>query len=609
MAFNLERFEFLSYQHQHEEACRELLNLLHELDANYGIWGNGLELSPPSSITQQDLNEHLLTRITSAITSLLSDKNLQFSPDWFSRILSTQRWLSTLFSASAFRNSDHIIRALGPKLENDAQHISISGNDLIKLCMLYSAESELTLDVDALFAADQRLAVSLCIALISPRFLGSPQAHTKRELILPWLTEKLHAIDNLDDLPSGVLHDVYMHCSYADRADKHDVKKSINQLIRKKLAELKIYDSIVPVKIEASKKQVLLVVVEWFTSAHSIYRTHSLTIEACKDIFHVVGVGYPNCVDDVTMSVFDQFIPIPDGDIYSQLKNIKEIAFKQKAQILYMPSVGMFPLTMYLTNLRVAPIQIMALGHPATSHSDCVDYVVVEEDYVGDPKCFSEKLLVLPSDGMPYRPSVLAKDLNLERVYRENPDVVRIVLCSTTMKLNPSFLETCKKILEKSQVKIHFEFLIGQAQGLIYPQVDRLVHQYLGGAVTVHPHLDYASYMKVIASCDMFINPFPFGNTNGIIDTITCGLVGVCKTGAEVHEHIDQGLFERLEFPEWLVTTTNDEYVDAVIRLAQDHELRISLSRKLSGEGNLYKIFNGRPLIMSMKFQQLLTAN
>jgi predicted O-linked N-acetylglucosamine transferase (SPINDLY family) len=177
------------------------------------------------------------------------------------------------------------------------------------------------------------------------------------------------------------------------------------------------------------------------------------------------------------------------------------------------------------------------------------------------------------------------------------------------MKLNPSFLETCKKILEKSQVKIHFEFLIGQAQGLIYPQVDRLVHQYLGGAVTVHPHLDYASYMKVIASCDMFINPFPFGNTNGIIDTITCCLVGVCKTGAEVHEHIDQGLFERLEFPEWLVTTTNDEYVDAVIRLAQDHELRISLSRKLSGEGNLYKIFNGRPLIMSMKFQQLLTAN
>ncbi len=609
MAFNLEKFEYFCYQRLHEDACRELLNLLHELDANYGIWGNGMELSPPSSITQQDLNEHLLTRITSAITSLLSDKNLQFSPEWFSRILSTQRWLSTLFSASAFRNADHIIRALGPKLENDAQHISISGNDLIKLCMLYSAESELPLDVDALFAADPRLAVSLCIALISPRFLGSPQAHTKRELILPWLAKKLPAIDDLDALPSGVLHDVYMHCSYADRADKHDVKRSINQLIRKKLAEHKINDSIAPVKVDRRKKPVLLVVVEWFTSAHSIYRTHSLTIEACKGNFHVVGVGYPNCVDDVTKAVFDEFIPIPDGDIFVQLKSIKEVAFKTQAQILYMPSLGMFPLTMYLANLRVAPVQIMALGHPATSHSDCIDYVVVEEDYVGDPKCFSEKLLVLPSDGMPYRPSVLAKDLNVAQAYRENPEFVRIALCSTTMKLNPGFLETCRKILEKSPVKIHFEFLIGQAQGLIYPQVDRLVHQYLGAAVTVHPHRDYASYMEVIASCDMFINPFPFGNTNGIIDTITCGLVGVCKTGAEVHEHIDQGLFERLELPEWLVTKTNDEYVDAVIRLAQDHALRVSLSREFSGKDNLYKIFDGSPLVMSLKFQQLLTTS
>lgn len=563
-----------------------------------------LELSPPSSVTQQDLNDHLLTRITSAISSLLSDKNLQFSPEWFSRILSIQRWLSTLFSVSAFRNADHIVRALGPK-HDDAQHISISGNDLIKLCMLYSPESELPLDVDALFVADPRLAVGLCIALISPRFLGSPQAHTKRELILPWLTEKLKAIEDLDMLPSGVLHDVYMHCSYADRKDKHDVKQSINFLVRKKLDQLGLST---PLEIKPNnEKPVLLVVVEWFTSAHSIYRTHSLTIEACKEKFRVWGIGYENCVDDTTKKVFDEFIHIPDGDIYSQLGFIKKVVATIGPQILYMPSVGMFPLTMYLTNMRLAPIQMMALGHPATSHSDCVDYVVVEEDYVGDPKCFSEKLLVLPKDGMPYRPSVLAKDINAVQAYREDPEVVRIVLCSTTMKLNPGFLETCKKILEQSRVKIHFEFLIGQAQGLIFPQVYRLVKQYLGDHVTVHPHQEYAAYMNVIASCDMFINPFPFGNTNGIVDTITCGLVGICKTGDEVHEHIDQGLFERLEFPSWMVTKTNDEYVNAVLKLAEDHALRFELSRTLSGRENLNKIFSGNPKVMAQKFSDLIS--
>lgn len=606
MAFNLEKFEFFCYQRMHEDACRELLNLLNELDANYGVWVGGLELSPPSSMAKHDLNEHLLTRINSAISSLLSDKNLQFSPEWFSRILNTHRWLSTLFSSSAFRNGDHIIRALGPKREEDETQISIAGNDLIKLCMLYSPESEMPLDLDALFEADPKLGVGLCIALISPRFLGSPQAHTKRELILPWLTKKLLTIADLDDLPSGILHDVYMHCSYADRADKHDVKKSINHLIRKKLKQSGVADSFYTPTHESVSKPVLLVVVEWFTSAHSIYRTHSLAIEGCLDAFHVVGLGYPNCVDATTKAVFDEFISIPSVDIYSQLNFIKKTAIEQNAEILYMPSVGMFPLTMHLANLRVVPIQIMALGHPATSHSDCIDYVVVEKDYIGDPKCFSEQLLILPDDGMPYRPSVLAKDLKLSQSYRVNPAVVRVALCSTTMKLNPGFLETCRKILDNTSVKIHFEFLIGQAQGLIYPQVERLVRQYLGQSVTVHPHRDYASYMDVIASCDMFINPFPFGNTNGIIDTVTCGLVGICKTGPEVHEHIDQGLFERLAFPSWMVTKTNEEYVDAVIKLAANHELRLSLSHSLSRVDNLYKIFDGNLMAMSLMFQQLL---
>ena len=82
--------------------------------------------------------------------------------------------------------------------------------------------------------------------------------------------------------------------------------------------------------------------------------------------------------------------------------------------------------------------------------------------------------------------------------------------------------------------------MIGQAQGLLYPQVKQVVNLYLSDdQVTVYQHQPYDRYMQIIAQCDLFINPFPFGNTNGIIDTVTCGLVGVCKTGPEVHEHID----------------------------------------------------------------------
>ena len=91
------------------------------------------------------------------------------------------------------------------------------------------------------------------------------------------------------------------------------------------------------------------------------------------------------------------------------------------------------------------------------------------------------------------------------------------------------------------------------------------------------------------------VNPFPFGNTNGIIDMVTLGLVGVCKTGAEVHEHIDEGLFKRLGLPEWLIANTADEYVECAIRLAENHDERLALRRHIIKNNGLQKLFTGDP--------------
>ena len=59
--------------------------------------------------------------------------------------------------------------------------------------------------------------------------------------------------------------------------------------------------------------------------------------------------------------------------------------------------------------------------------------------------------------------------------------------------------------------------------------------------------------MAVINNSDLFLNPFPYGNMNGIADMASVGLAGVCRTGPQVHEHIDGGLFRRMGLPEWLI--------------------------------------------------------
>ncbi|SIT47132.1 putative HMW1C, glycosyltransferase involved in glycosylation of HMW1A and HMW2A [Paraburkholderia piptadeniae] len=604
MTFSINKFEYLCFRRDKEPASRELLKLLKLLDDNYGYL-KGVDGWAQSGEARDILDDHLLSRLAAAITALVSDPSYRFSEEGFKRVQPFQRWLAGIFAASPFRNADHILRSFGCD-EEARNSLQLRNEALRKFQLFYLPESEVRLDWDALWNLDKTAAAGLAMTILSSRFLATPSAHQKRELILRWLPDKLDQIESLDSLPTGVLHSMYMHCSYADLPGKHDIKKPINTLIRRKLASLGLQDvqrKAVPVM---DGKPVVLVVLEWFSKNHSIYRTHSQTMVAMRDKFHLVGMGFEDRVDDSGREVFHEFIPFKGNALWENARQVREVSEERQAQMMYMPSVGMFPITMVLACLRVAPMQLMALGHPATTHGHAMDYVVVEEDYVGDEACFSEKLLKLPSDGMPYRPpaAMLELDLPSKRATKSGP--VKIAVAGTTIKLNPRFLQTCADIANEASVPVEFHFLVGQATGVIYPQVCSLVRRMMGDKAVVHKHQNYANYMKVIAECDLFLNPFPFGNTNGIVDTVWAGLVGVCKTGREVHEHIDEGMFRRLGFPEWMIAKTNDEYKAAALRLIDNPAERRELAGQVAGPKAVEKlIFTGRPEILGERMQAL----
>jgi len=602
--FSTNIFEYHCYRREYEAAGRELVQLLQNIDAHYGTIMDMDEWAQ-SEQAGDIMDDHLLTRLTSAITTLVTDEGFTISDFGMANLLPYQRWLSSLFAASPFRNADHILRALGedPEAKNALQ---LRHRELRKFQLFYLSESEIRLDWDILWQADKVATAALAVAILSTRLMASPVAHQKREMLLRWLPDRLDQIESIDQLPMGVLHDMYMHCSYADYPGKHDIKKPINVLIRRKLAaEGMVDDERRAEKSVMGKKPTLVVVLEWFSINHSIYRTHSQTMVAMRERFHLVGMGYEDRVDEAGKNVFHEFVPITGSGLWEHARHVQKICRERDAQIVYMPSVGMFPITMVLACLRVAPLQMMALGHPATTHGHAMDYVVVEEDYVGDEACFSEKLLKLPKDGMPYRPP--AAMLNLKLPKRRAPDgVVKIAVAATIIKLNPGFFRMCGQIARESRVPVEFNFLVGQANGLTYPQVCNIARRLVGKEAVVHKHQNYENYMNIIAGCDMFLNPFPFGNTNGIVDTVWAGLVGVCKSGREVNEHIDEGMFRRLGFPEWTIAHTNDEYRTAALRMIQDVRERDQMSASLAGPHAIERlIFKGRPEILGERMEEI----
>ena len=610
------RFEQEVAAKNYEAACVELLDILSKLDSNFG-GVESIEIDYPSQLNDelgQDKIKHFCTRVAVAMSELFSDPKLDISEGGAQRFFTLQRWINMIFASSPFVNADHVLQTYNrnPDKTNLSDfHLDNARSSLIKFYILYLPESNINVNLDALWNLDPELCASLCFALQSPRFIGTDQAFSKRGTLLQWFPEKLATIENLNNVPSAISHDVYMHCSYDIAENKHWVKKALNQVIRRHLLEGGWTDRDVTKLGERDGKPVMVVLLEHFHSSHSIYRTHSTSMIAARERFHLIGVGN-EAVDAAGQAVFDEFHLLKGDNIFSKLNELKEICEKNGAAVLYMPSIGMDLTTIFASNTRLAPVQVIALGHPATTHSDFIEYVIVEDDYVGSEKCFSEQLLRLPKDALPYVPSALAPQ-HVEYRLRENPEVVNIGIASTTMKLNPYFLAALKAIRDRANVKVHFHFALGQSSGVTHPYVERFIKSYLGNDATAHPHAPYDQYLRILHNCDMMVNPFPFGNTNGIIDMVTLGLVGICKTGAEVHEHIDEGLFKRLGLPEWLIANTVDEYVERAIRLAENHQERLELRRHIIENNGLQTLFTGDPSPMGKvlleKFEEWKAAN
>jgi len=590
-AFSIDRFETLAYARRHEEAARELLRLLVYLNVHHGhLGGLGQTLSGDLNLDERDV--YFASRIASAVAALFSDPEFRLSETGFLRFIPLQRLFTKVFGASAFGTADYIINLFNKS--GDPNHVAVDDADLLKFCLLYSIDSSIQFDLEALWNKNKRLAAGLFLALLSSDIVATGPAQEKKEALLRWLPPRLAEIQ-LEDLPVEILHDVWMHCSYAEIPDKHEIKRALNRKVREKLLAVGIND--LPAVAPRREKPIALCVVEWFQSNHSVYRVLSMSLQALKAKYHVIGISLRGETDEVSRKVFDEVRVVPTKPVPEIVVEVREIAATVRPDLIYFLSVGMFPETIFLSNLRLAPIQMAGIGHSASTFSDHMDYFLVEEDYIGDPACFSERVVALPRRSSPYRPPSNAPEISPRE--QDGAVPVRIAVLASLMKFNPRFLSTLQRVLNETKVAVEFHFFPLGAFGLSKIYLQNVIRRFLGNAGRVYPHSSYGTYLEHLNSCHMFLNPFPFGNMNGIVDAVRLGLPGVCWSGREVHSRIDKGIFGRLKLPEWLVTESVDQYVRAAIRLAENFAERREISDALQHANPDTVLFEGDPRIFA----------
>lgn len=571
----LEQFESRVYARKHEEAGRELLLILKRLKVGGEFAGH---------LINDETRPRLYSRLAAAVTALLADPQFQLSQEGFDLLAVEHATFSAIFQSSVFENSDHLLRQFGTPDANDPGRLHFtSPNTVVKLLLAYSLDSELDLDFEEIFRAAPRLALPAFLGMLAHIVVYSAAAHSRRQKLLELgpLFEQVEIGEHM----LAAMSDAYMYCSYADGETKHQIKRSFNRLIRR-LIEGKI-EIPQPVKRNPRKKRpTILVPIEWFTSLHAMYRCFAPSIAALRVRYKLVMIGRESEMDAKSKEMFDEVIALPGANV--SLSDVVQQVSAVGADMIFYPSLGMATWWVALSTLRLAPIQVAGMGHPASSMSDAIDYMVVEERYPGDPGAYSEIVvmrrgelpMVMRADAQPPQPQL-----------RVSPDIIKIAVPAMACKVNAPFLAVVQGIMRKCQRPVEFHFFPNMV-GMTWHQATRMIRTWLPNAV-VYPRSDYNTYLTNLRNCDIHLSPFPFGGCNSNLDSFLMGIPIVALEGIEYHSQQDPGMMRAAGLPEWLITYHPAEYERAALRLIHSDAERVGIAQLLRST-DVSKIFFAR---------------
>lgn len=535
-------------------------------------------------------------RAIRAWNQILSNRALKMLDMQMLRVVRHMDTLHTLQQATMAGNMDDFIAAL---------HTTINGNyqaeDFVRLLLAWGPGSQHGIDIWGLAQNAPEMVVGQALATISDVALVNEKGEAARTGAIELLasgTVSEEALVNLQ-LPA-VLLTCYMRCSYAASPKRHEVKRYLNNSL------LRTIEPLIPEKTPpgdpSRSKPVMLCPLEAFGSKHAMYRCYAHALEACRDRFHMVGICAGGSYDDATKQLFDEFYDAAEFSLDESgdpnIKKLLDFVCELNPDIVFYPSVGMTLWTTLIANVRLAPVQAMSLGHPATSMIECMDYVVTEEQWLPNPERFSETPVLLPEGALRYAlpPTATRVQPDLDHKPR---DVIRIAVPSVSQKLNRPFIELLQRLEGRFPRQVKFCFFIG-AGALEFSRSTFQIKRELKNS-ECFPMLDYDDYIFELNRCHLHLATWPFGGTNSVIDSLRQGLPVFSIEGEEPQERVDANFASRIGLREQLVFDSVEALEGALVAYIEEPEKLYELSRHILTEVDVDAIFleEGQPDAMA----------
>lgn len=572
----LQQIDTLLFQKQWNKALEAFVVMLNNLATVYAgkeqtrDFHHGGDLDESAEICQR----------ASLQWQLLLQSELDFTQLNLSAVLGNLHVLHTLLMGTRKGNLDDFIVAY--HLHRNGQY-NLDGLLRQLLAWCPNSRAGFTPFAHSQHAPDLVLAQAVaCLADLA--LVGAKADDARRQAIDFLLSGKVKPEQLSRYQGINLVAQAWMRCSYADDARKHQIKPFLSQALERMVGLPKTF--LLPAAPGCvDGKPVLFIPLEGMTRSHAMYRCYAEMIRACQAHFYTVGLGMDHKSDESVAALFDHFELIENSADMASLgkafEQVQKIISRFAPAMVWFPSIGMDRWVVLLANRRMAPLQVMTLGHPATSMSREVDVALINAPLIGEHNCFSEVRVAFPADVERFQ---LPEDAVRITPLRDLPQdgVVRIVVPSVAQKLTAAFVRCLREVQEQATRPVEFVFFSGE-MGVNHVAVTLNLQKELK-RVSVHAGLSYADYIHQLNRCQLHACTFPFGGTNSLLDSLRQGLPLVTLEGDEAHARVDASFIRKAGLPDSLICHSEQAFVAELLRLVQQPDELLRLHHYLLDE-------------------------
>lgn len=470
--------------------CKAILAILHAIHDDHRI---------PTPDTWSDTG-----RAMTAVLEAITDPDLEIPEEQAGHFLHFNALIGNSVAGNLATTTD----PWTGNLRHDRQRA-------FKMSLLTSARNKRQITWSDLADASPELASAWFCQLFKQAFSANVNGDARKNLA--------RLAGDIDDRFQATrdIQEPYFLCTYlGDGLAEWNCKQQINEAVRK----------IAPTINNGDIKPVIGVFSEYWLPGHSVYRTLKGFLEALKPHYRLIFFNAIREPNELELSLFDEHIKLPfDGATF----NTSALNFHGLSAFIF-PDVGMTTPSIILANTRIAPVQIMMTGHPASTFGGEVDYFIsgqltepidqtdseiLGDDYQGN---YSETLVRLPGFGAIHeRPSYVPQGR------KKTFDGVLINCSWYGQKITAQWLDTINEAVREARscgappVKLRMFSGNASINHGGYAAFLRDVSERITDAeVEVVPHVDYHEYMGLLEEGDFAVDCYPFAGSNTVSDNL-----------------------------------------------------------------------------------------